>query len=273
MADLGYAEGQNVIYEYRYAEGYGDRWDELAADLIRLPVDLIFTATTPAALAARRATNTIPIVLPTGDLVGAGLAESLAHPGGNVTGLSNISVQLSGKRLELLKGTIPDLSRVAMFWQPDNATEARDWQESQAAAAILSVVLQSVELRPPIDFDGAFMAAVEGRAQAVLVRGTTMANTEHARFAEVARRSRLPIMGDRRALVTDGALMAYGPSVNQQYRRAAYYVDRIFKGASPADLPIEQPMTFDFVVNMKTAQALGITFPNEIMLQVTDVIQ
>jgi putative tryptophan/tyrosine transport system substrate-binding protein len=273
LAGLGYAEGQNITFERRYAEGRNDRWDEFAADLVRIPVDLIFTPNLPAALATKRATARIPIVLPLGDLVGSGLAESLAHPGRNFTGLTNISVELTGKRLELLKQTIPGLVRVAVFWRPDNPAEVREWQETQAAAGVLGVSLQSVELYAPYDLEGAFEAAVQERAEAVLVRGTAMGSSQFAQTADLARRHRMPVMSDRRVLVEAGALLAYGPNLNEQFRRAASYVDRIFKGAKPADLPIEQPKTFDFIVNLKTAKELGITFPEEIRLQVTEVLQ
>jgi putative tryptophan/tyrosine transport system substrate-binding protein len=273
LVDLGYVEGQNISFEYRYADGRNDRWDVFAAELVQIPVDLIFTPNTPAALAARRATSSIPIVLPVGDPVATGLAQSLARPGANVTGLTNISVQLSGKRLELLQETVPRLSRVAMLWQPANAVETRDWEETQAAARLLGVELQSVELYQPFDLEGAFAALARGRVEAVLVRGTAMSEHGFSQVGDLGRRFRLPVMADRRALVEAGALMAYGPSLADQYRRAAAFVDKILKGAKPADLPVEQPMTFEFVVNLKTAQAIGITFPNEIMLQVTEVIQ
>jgi putative tryptophan/tyrosine transport system substrate-binding protein len=269
----GYVEGQNIIIERRYTEGRTERLPALAAELAGLPIDLIFIAGgTPAAVAAKEATSTIPIVVPAGDLVGPGLVASLARPGGNVTGLTTISPQLSGKRLQLLKEMIPDAVRVAMIWNPTNATSVVSLPEVQVAAEALGVALLPLEVRDSTDFEAAFEAARE-HAEAVLVVGDPLFVPHAARMADLATRSRLPTMYSERAYAEAGALMAYGSNLDDQFRRAADYVDRILKGARPTDLPIEQPTTFDFVINLRTAQALGLTIPQHVLLQATEIIQ
>jgi putative ABC transport system substrate-binding protein len=272
LREHGYVEGHNLAVEWRFAEGGVEQLRDAADELVRLPVDVIVAQSTPAAAAARQATSTIPIVVAIGDPVGIGLAASLARPGGNVTGLTNLSTGLGGKRLELLRETMPGVVRVAVLWPPDNPVKVAQWTETQGAARTLGIQLQSLEVGGPEDFEGAFAAAEQGHAEALIVFGDNLTAGYASQLADLAARSHLPAMYETRLLVDAGGLMAYGPSNLSLYRRAAYYVDRILKGASPADLPVEQPMTFDFVVNMKTAQALGITFPNEIMLQVTEVI-
>jgi ABC-type uncharacterized transport system substrate-binding protein len=273
LRDYGYVEGQNLLVEYRDAAGRLDLFPALAAELVALPVDVIYAGEGPAAaLAAKQATSTIPIVVPVGDLLGNGLVASLARPGGNVTGLTNFSAQLVGKRLELLQQAVPGISRVAAIWNPANPAMPPYLQQTQDAAGELGLTLQPLAVRDATDLEPAFTTARQG-ADAVLVLTDAVLAPQAARIAELALQSRLPSMFQEREFAQVGGLMAYAPNSVLVYRRAAYYVDRILKGAKPADLPVEQPMTFDFVVNLKTARELGLTFPNEIMLQVTEVIQ
>jgi putative ABC transport system substrate-binding protein len=276
MSDLGYIEGQNLHIEVREAEGQPARLPALAAELTNSSVDVIVAgASTPAAQAAHQATRTIPIVMTgVGDPVAAGLVASLARPGGNVTGLSDLAVGLSGKRLELLKETVPGASRVAALGNPDNAASAADWRATQEAARTLGLDVWSVDVRSADDLPGAFETIARERPDGLLMLADPLLGVSTTtQLAHLVARSRLPTIHRSRLDADAGALMSYGPNYPALARRGAYYVDRILKGAKPADLPVEQPMTFDFVVNMKTAQALGITFPNEIMLQVTEVVQ
>ena len=273
LRELGYIEGDNLAVEWRFAEGGAEHLRDAADELARLPVDVIVAQSTPAATAARQATSTIPIVVAIGDPVGAGLATSLARPGGNVTGLTNLSSGLGGKRLELLRETLPGVVRVAVLRPPDNPVKEAQWTETQNAAGTLGIQLQSLVVGRPEEFESAFAASAQDQAQALIVFGDNLTASHAPQLVDLATKYHLPAMYETRLLVDAGGLMAYGPSNTSVYRRAAYYVDRILKGAKPADLPIEQPMTFEFVVNLKTAQALGITFPHEILLQVTEVIQ
>jgi putative tryptophan/tyrosine transport system substrate-binding protein len=275
LRDLGYSEGQNVTLEWRSAESRVDQWPELAAELVRLSVDLIVAQGNVASQAAKQASVTIPIVMAfSPDPVRAGLVASLARPGGNVTGLASLTGQLGAKRLELLRDTVPGLARVAMVWNPEMADRAHEFEETAAAAQALGLgSLQSVELRHAGGLASAFDRILQGRAEALFWQPNPITNHYRAEFAEFATAHGLPTIAARRAFVEAGSLMSYGPDFPAMNRRAAYYVDRILKGAKPADLPVEQPMTFAFVVNLKTAQALGITFPNDILLQVTEVIQ
>jgi putative tryptophan/tyrosine transport system substrate-binding protein len=274
LRELGYIEGQNLHMEYRFTDGIDDHFPLLAADLVALQVDII-VAVARGALAAKNATTTIPIVM-TGmnDPVGSGVVASLRRPGGNVTGLSLMSAQLGGKRLELLKAVIPTASRVAVLWNNAIPTiMATIIQEIEAAAQILGVRLIPLPLQQPDDLEPAFESAAKEDADALLAVADTLTATHLTRVVQLAAKSRLPAVYELRGFADAGGLMSYGADIRYNFHRAAYYVDRILKGASPADLPIEQPMRFEFVVNLKTAQALGITFPNEIMLQVTEVIQ
>jgi putative tryptophan/tyrosine transport system substrate-binding protein len=274
LRDLGYTEGQNITLEWRSPDGRIEQYPALAADLVRRSVDVIVAQGTAASGAAKQASATIPVVMAYGsDPVRAGLVASLARPGGNVTGLASLNRQLGGKRLELLRDTVPGLARVALLWNPEIAERADEFAETAAAAQALGLGLQSVELRQGGHPEHAFASILQGRADALFVQGDPVTNRYRPEIGEFATAHGLPTMAIRRGFVEAGSLMSYGPNFADMNRRAAYYVDRILKGAKPADLPVEQPMTFDFVVNMKTAQALGITFPNEIMLQVTEVIQ
>jgi putative ABC transport system substrate-binding protein len=271
LAALGYAEGQNVLIAYRDA-GAGEAWlREAAAELVRLPVDVIVTTGVPATLAARTATSTIPIVFANaGDPVGNGVVASLARPGGNATGLANINAQLSGKRLELLAQVVPGLRRVAFFWEP--LSPAANVQEMQAATQALGVRLQILEIRDVADYEAAFAAAGAEQADALMMTGG-INNRNRARVVSLAARGRLPAMYVNTLAVRDGGLMAYGANLLDLRRRAAIYVDKILNGTPPADLPVEQPTRFDFAINLRTAQALGLTIPPQVLAQATEVLQ
>jgi putative tryptophan/tyrosine transport system substrate-binding protein len=274
LAQLGYLEGQNITIEHRHAEGQAERLDALAADLVNLPVDVLVTVGSRATQAAQHATDAIPIVIAqTGDPVGRGFVASLAHPGANVTGLSALLSQLSGKRLELLAQVVPSGSPIAILGDAGSASVSARLEDTRAAAQLLGVQVQSLTVGAPRDFDRAFEAIVHGSARAMIVLHNSLTLAHRESIIEFAALIRLPAMYENSGWTNAGGLMAYGANAVSMHRRAAYYVDRILKGANPAELPIEQPMVFDFVVNLKTAQALGITFPNEIMLQVTEVIQ
>jgi putative tryptophan/tyrosine transport system substrate-binding protein len=276
LSDLGYVEGQNLIFEARYAEQDVDRLLPLAAELVQLPVDILVAAASAAPLAAKRATTVIPIIMGSAsDPVGLGLVASLAAPGGNVTGIANLLPQLSGKRLEMLKEILPHVSRVAVLWTAANPGTARSFTETQAAAESLG--LHSVSLQaefPAPDFDGLFALARDQRADALVVEQDPILGGGHAKqIVQFAAVNGLPAVYSGRQYTDIGGLMAYGPSVAGMWYRAAYYVDRILKGAKPADLPVEQPREFEFVINLRTAQALGLTIPQHVLLQATEVIQ
>jgi putative tryptophan/tyrosine transport system substrate-binding protein len=274
LRELGYVAGDNIILELRFADGDVGRLPQLAAELVGLQVDVIVTQGTPATQAAKQATSTIPIVHATGgDLVAAGLVTSVARPGGNVTGVDSSAPQLSRKRLELLKEVVPGLSRAAVIWNPSNPVKAREWAELQAAAALLGVQLLSHEVQQAGDVERALAAIPAGRPDGLVVLTEFIIDAQALRIVEFAATSRLPSVFERRDYVEAGGLMNYGPNISGNVRRGAYYVDRIIKGAQPADLPVEQPMTFEFVINAKTAQALNITIPPHVLYQATEVIQ
>ncbi len=277
LRDLGYVEGRNVVIEYRDAEGKFERLPALAAELVALKVDVIVAPSTLAALAAKQATKTIPIVFAAaGDAVGSGLVTSLARPGGNVTGLSVLAPELVGKRLELLKQAVPGVTRVAALWHPGDYAERTDkdmLKEADVAARALGVRLQVVEARGPADIDRAFSDMTRARAGALTVFSTPMFSTERRRLVDLAAKNRLPTMFSFRDYVDAGGLMAYGPSLADLARRAATYVDKILNGARPADLPVEQPTKFELVINLKTAKALGLTIPPSLLARADEVIQ
>src|SRR4051794_5418854 len=275
LRDLGHVDGQNVVIETRAADGRGGPLTAYADELVRLPVDVIVAFGGPATLAARNASDTIPIVQAIGatDLVREGIAVSLARPGGNVTGLTAIAPELSAKRLELLKQAAPRLFRVAVLWNPTFPSAAQSFEEIQGAAPVLGLQLHSMEVRRAGDLERLFAAAMHERAEGLVVLTDAITVTQAERIAALVIEHRLPGIFDRREFVAAGGLMGYGPDFEAMSQRAAVFVDKILKGAKPADLPIERPMRFDFVVNLRTAQALGITFPNEILLQVTEVVQ
>jgi putative ABC transport system substrate-binding protein len=274
LGELGYVEGQNLVFEFRSAEGHDERLPALAAELVRLPVDLLLATGTPAAQAAHQATQRIPIVMaPAGDPVATGLVTSLARPGGNITGVTSVTHQLTGKRLELLREAQPTLARVGVLWWVGDADNELGWREAQEAARALGLAVLSLELRGPEDFDTAFATATPERADALLVVNSLLVIANRQRIVDFAARSGLLGMYANRRFVQDGGLMSYGANALSLRRRAASQVDRILKGAEPADLPVEQPTTFDFVINLKTAQALGLTIPQHVLLQATEVIQ
>ena len=277
LRDLGYVEGRNVVIEYRDAEGKSERFPALAAELVALKVDVIVAPGTPAALAAKQATRTLPIVFPiAGDPVTSGLVTSLARPGGNVTGLSILDPDLVGKCLEQLKQAVPGVSGVAVLWQPGGLGERTDkdmLKGAEVAARALGVRLQFVEARGPADFDRAFSEMTRARAGALTVLPSTMFLHERRRLVDLAARNRLPAVYPWREAVDAGGLMAYGANIADLFRRAATYVDKILKGAKPADLPVEQPTKFELVVNVKTAKALGVTIPQALLLRADQVIE
>jgi putative ABC transport system substrate-binding protein len=273
LRELGYVHGQNIVIEWRYAEGNTERLPTLADELVRLRVDVLVAAGgTPPALAAKRATTTIPIVMTNvGDPVESGLVASLARPGGNITGLTSASPHLSGKRLELLKEVLPGLSRVAVLWNPANPSAALQFKETQAAARALGLQIQSLEARGPDDFEHAFGAAK--RSGGILVVGDPMFTLHRTRLTDLAGRNRLPAMYVFGVFVEAGGLMSYGTSLSDLWRRAAYYVDKILRGAKPADLPVEQPTKFELVINLKTAKGLGVKIPAHLLMEADKVIE
>jgi putative tryptophan/tyrosine transport system substrate-binding protein len=274
MRARGYIEGQHLVLESRGAEGQYERFPALAAELVRLPVDVLLVTNTPAALAAKHATSTIPIVMVgIGDAVGSGLVASLARPGGNITGLSHLQPELMEKRLEFLKAVLPTVSRVAILWNPGNPSAASPVRAAEVAAEALGVQPVPVEARGPDAFDRAFAVMTRAHAGALLVVGDRVFHQDRRRLAELAATSRLPTMHNVREFVDDGGLMSYGNNIPDMFRRAATYVDKILKGAKPADLPVEQPTTFELVINLKTAEALGLTIPPSVLFQATDVIR
>ena len=276
LRDLGYIEGGNVVIESRDAEGKLERLPALAAELVALKVDVIVAPSTPAALAAKQATRTLPIVFAAvADPVARGLVTSLARPGGNVTGSSNLAPELVGKRLEQLKQAVPGVNRVAVLWQPGIAgrTEKDMVNAAEVAAQALGVRLQFVEARGPADFDRAFSEMTGARAGALTLLGSGMFFIERRRLVDLAATNRLPAVYGLREYVDAGGLMSYGPNSADLYRRAATYVDRLLKGAKPGDLPIEQPTRFELVINLKTAKALGLTIPTSLLARADQVIE
>ena len=274
LLDLGWVEGKNISIEYRYAEGQNDRLPDLAADLVRLKVDIIVTAVTPDALAAKNATKTIPIVMAAaGDPVVSGLVDSLARPGGNITGLSQMNPELAGKRLELLKEIVPKLSRVAVLWNPQDQMSTISWNELQPPARSLGVQLHSVEIRSSKDFDKAFEDASRARAGALAIMPAPVFVTNLKLIADLAVTSRLPSIFHLAEFVDSGGLVAYGTNRSDLFRRAAAYVDKILKGTKPQDLPVEQPMKFELVINLKTAKQIDLTIPPNVLVRADRVIK
>ena len=274
MRELGYVEGQNILVEGRWYGDHIDRLPALAAELVRLKVDVIVAGAPPAPEAAQRATPTIPIVMANhSDPVGSGLAVSLAKPGKNVTGVSTLAPELVGKRLQLLKEAVPGIFRVAVLSNPTVPTQALELREAKVAAGSLKVQLQLLEARAPGDFAGAFSAMTKERAGGVIILLSSMFNAERTRIAELAAQSRVPAISSLREFAEAGGLMAYGINLGENFRRAATYVDKILKGAKPADLPVEEPTKFELVINLKTAKALGLTIPPSLLGRADEVIQ
>jgi len=274
LRERGYGEGRNLVFERRFSEGHAERFSEFAAEMVRLRVDLIIVATTPAALAAKHATQTIPIVITSAiDPVGAGLVVSLARPGGNLTGLSVLTPELSGKRLELLKEVVPGMTRVAVLWNTANPAHALAWHETQAAARALGLLLHAQDVGGPQDLESAFARTVQARPEALLVLGDALINMHRPQIVAFATQQHLPSVFSSREWVMAGGLMSYGPSLPDRYRRVATYVDKILKGSKPADLPVEQPTKFELVINLKAAKALGLTIPPSVLFQADEVIR
>jgi len=274
LRELGYVEGQNVVIDYRHENRELERLADLAAELVRLKPDILVAVTTNAALAARKSTATIPIVfMGVTDPVAAGLVETLARPGGNSTGVTNMAAVLAGKRLEFLKETVPRIARVAVLWDPQAPGSVPQWKESQLAAAKLGLQLHSMEVSSVEDYEGAFKEATKTRNSAVMLTLNPLANSNQKALAELAINSRLPSICARADYAENGCLMAYGPGYSTEGRDGARYVDRILKGGRPGDIPVEQPTKFEFVVNLKTARRLGVTVPQSVLNQADVVIQ
>ena len=274
LRELGYVDGQNIVIEYRWAEGKYERAPSLLAELLARKVEVIVTAGTPTSLAAQKATMSVPVVVVgVGDPVATGLVASLARPGGNITGLTSIGEALEGKRLELLREVVPKVSNVAVLWNPVNPVLQRVLDELQTAAAVLQIRVLLVSVRAQDEFDDAFAAITRQRPGALLVLGDRLFLQNRARIMAFAAKNRLPGVHSYRELVEAGGLMSFGPSYAGMHRRAAYYVDRILKGARPGDLPVEQPTKFELVINLKTAKALGLTIPQSLLQRADQVIE
>ncbi len=274
LRDLGYVEGQNIQIEYRWAGGKYDRFPALIAELIALKVEVIVTAGTPATLAVKKATTSVPLVMiAVGDPVGTGIVASLNRPGGNITGLTSISPELDGKRLELLREVIPDLSHIAVLWNAASPLQVVAERQTQAAAQVLRMKVLSLGVRTQAEIEDALATIVRERPGALLVLADRLFLQHRARIMDFATKHRLPGVHAYRELVEAGGLMSFGPSYAGMHRRAAYFVDRILKGTKPADLPVERPATFELVLNLKAARALGLTIPPSVLLRATEVIQ
>ena len=275
LRELGYVEGKNIAIDYRYAEGKLERLPDLAVELARLKVDVIVTAPTQAALAAKKASATIPIVFTdiAVDPAGIGLVSSLARPGGNITGLNVIAADLDGKRLELLKETFPKVARVALLWQSGGTRGNLTFTEMEAAAKALGLKLLSLEVRSLDDFEAAFARAERDGAQALITTPNPLINTQQGQVLAFAAKNRLPAMYQTSEWVEAGGLMSYAPNFTDLWRRAADFVDKILKGAAPANLPVEQPTKFDFLVNLKTAKQIGVTIPPHVLARADRVIK
>ena len=273
LSERGYVEGQNLIFEMRYHGGQLQRLPELVAELVRLRVDTIFVNGDQAIKAAKDATTTIPIVMVACDAVAAGFISSLARPGGNITGITCISSEIAGKRLELLRQMLPRADRIAVLYNRDDPGKATEVRETEAAARALGMAVQVLGVRDVADFEGAFQTIGRERAELLVVLGDPLTVFHRARIIEFTSRSRTPGMYAYRVFVDAGGLISYGPSLEEMFRGAAVYVDKILKGAKPGDLPIEQPTKFELVINLKTAKALGLTIPPSVLGRADEVIQ
>ena len=275
LRDLGYIEGKNILVEHRYIEGKSDSIPSLVAELVQLKVDVLVLGPLPAIRAAQQATKTIPIVMvTTQDPVATGLIGSLARPGGNITGLATLGRELSGQRLELFKETVPRLSRVGVLWDANAPGPKIGFKEYESAARALKIQLQSLEVRGPnSDFDGVFQAAAKGRVNGLITITNPLLTRYAKRIADLAIKNRMPSMYERAEYVKAGGLVSYSTNDLEPYRRAAYFVDRILKGAKPADLPVEQPTKFEFIINLKTAKQIGLTIPQSVLFRADKVIK
>jgi putative ABC transport system substrate-binding protein len=274
LREIGYVEGKNITFEYRSAENRLDRLPSLADELVRLKVDLIITRGTPEALALKNATKTIPIVFyDVTDPVGAGLVDSLARPGGNLTGFSGIEAVLAGKRLELLKETIPQLYRVAVLWNPQDLSSAQQWKASQLPARELGLQLHSIEVSSADKYEGAFRAAAKASSDALAVIAGSLEDSNRKRIADLATKNRLPAIYSRPVFVESGGLMSYGRDRDEAVKRVPSMIDKILKGAKPADIPVEQPTKFELVINLKAAKQIGLTIPPNVLARADKVIK
>jgi putative ABC transport system substrate-binding protein len=271
---LGYIEGQNIAIDFRFTDGKLERLPEVAAELVRLKVDVLIPVSTNAAQAAKRATSTIPIFfMGVSDPIEAGLVDSLARPGGNITGLTNVMSVLSGKRLELLKETVPKLSQVAVLWDPRNLGSTSQWKESEIAAKELSLHVYSMEVSSADKYESAFKGATKVGSTALAVTLNPLASSNQKRIVNLAAQNRLPTIYTREDFVTNGGLMSYGPSYADDGRNAARFVDKILKGTKPAELPVEQPTKFELVINLRTAKSLGLTIPPVVLMRAEKVVK
>jgi putative ABC transport system substrate-binding protein len=274
LRELGYVEGKNIVIERRWADGKFDRLPTLAAELVRLKVDIILTSGPQATRPAKQATSTIPIVMAQDpDPVGNGFVASLARPGGNITGLSSLAPEISGKQLELLKEIVPRLSRVAVFGTSTNSGNAQTLREVELAAKAFGVKLQYLDVLIPKDIETAFRAASKGHADAVLMLPGSVLVLQRAQLADLAAKNRLPVIYPQADYTEAGGLMYYGANTADLFRRAATYVDKILRGAKPADLPVEQPKTFEFIINLKAAKQIGLTIPPNVLARADKVIK
>jgi len=274
LRDRGYVEEKNIIIDYRYGEGREDLLRDFAGDLVRLKVDIIVTASTVAAVTAKQLTGTIPIVVAgTGDPVATGLVANLARPGGNVTGLSAMSSELSTKQLELIREIVPKIDRLAVLYDPRNPVNVPRWKEIEHSAPAFRIQLLRLEVRGPEDYESAFAAAARGRADALLVLREPLNQTYQTRIVSLAAQKKLPAIYPLRQYVEVGGLLSYGINAADLYRRAATFVDKILKGTKPADLPVEQPTKFELVINLKTAKQIGLTIPPSVLLRADKVIK
>ena len=274
LRELGHVEGQNIVIEYRWAEGQYERFPVLIAELLDQKVEVIVTAGTPATQAVKKATTSVPLVMvAVGDPVATGIVASLGRPGGNITGLTSISEDLEGKRLELLREVLPTISRVAVLWNPDNQSLVAELREFRAAAQVLRMTVQALEVRTPGDLEETYKAIIRARPGALLVMADRLFLHNRQRLMDFATKQRLPGVYAYRELVEAGGLMSFGPSYPGMHRRAAYFVDKILKGAKPVDLPVERPTKFELVVNLNAAKALGLTIPQSVLLRADQVIE
>jgi ABC-type uncharacterized transport system substrate-binding protein len=274
FSKLGYVDGKNIVFEYRYAEGKLDRLPALADELVRLKVNVIIAPNTPAAVAAKNATKTIPIVfIDVTDPIATGLVDSLPRPGGNVTGFTTIGAVLAGKRLELLKETIPKLFRVAVLWNPKDSSSVQAWKESQLPARELGLQLHSMEVSSADKYEAAFKEATKAGSGALVWMASPLGSANQRLTVDLAEKYKLPAIYARRAVVENGGLMSYGVNLEEAFRRTAVFVDKILKGTRPADIPVEQPTKFEFVINLKTAKQIGLTIPPNVLARADKVIK
>ena len=274
LRSLGYTEGKNITFEYRYAEGKLDRLPALVDELVRLNVDVLLTPSTPATVAGKNATRTIPIVFYSGsDPVAAGLVDSLARPGGNITGFTTVSAVLAGKRLELLREIVPKLARVAALWNPQDPSSAQSWKESQLPAREMGLQLHSMEVSRADKFESAFKEATKAGSAALALMASPFFFSNQKQIVDLAAKHRLPAIYANGEFVASGGLMSYGADEDEAYRRAAVFVDKILKGTKPADIPVEQPRKFELVINLKTAKQIGLTIPPNVLARANNVIK